>query len=158
MDKCIVPGTFDPITNGHLDVIKRVSKIFDEVIVAVAESEKKGVLFDLDQRKKLAIESCKKISNVKVKSFDCLLVDFAKKNQCNVLVKGLRGYVDFEYEFQMAALNYQLDNTLETFFVMSPPKYMYLSSSHVRELARLGGDITKLVPACVNEAFYLKNQ
>ena len=142
MKRALVPGTFDPITEGHLDIIRRASQIFDEVIVAVAASPNKGGrsrLFSLEERVVLAEQSIEDIPNARVESFDELLVTFARRMGANVVVKGLRAITDFEYEFQMTAMNYDIDSSIETVFVMSPPKYMYLSSSIVREVASLGG-------------------
>jgi pantetheine-phosphate adenylyltransferase len=152
MKRAIVPGTFDPITNGHVDVIVRAAQVFDEVVVAVAQSEKKGPIFDQEVRVALAKEALKGYSNVRVEGFDCLLVDFVRQQEAHIVVKGLRAITDFEYEFQLTALNYELSQDLETFFIMSPPKYMYLSSSIVREMASMGGDVSRFVPDCVENA------
>ena len=152
--KAMIPGTFDPITNGHVDVVKRASKLFREVIVAVAESPRKGngPIFSLEQRVRLATEALKDIENVKVTSFEGLLVDFAAENDVQVVVKGLRAMTDFEAEFQMSALNYTLDPNLETIFIMSTPEHMYLSSSAVREIAFCKGNVKELVPPVVGAA------
>lgn len=152
MTIALTPGTFDPITRGHLDIISRASTLMDEVIVAVAESTPKHTLFSIEERTELAKQATAHMDNVRVISFDGLLVDFARKMGVNVVVKGLRAITDFEYEFQMTALNYQLDKELETLFIMSTPQHMYLSSSIVREIASLGGDVSQFVPPCVNEA------
>lgn len=143
--KAITPGTFDPITNGHLDVITRAAQIFDEVIVAVAVSEKKKPLFCLDERVRLAQAATKHLPNVSVLPFENLIVDFAREQGATALVKGLRAVTDFEYEFQMTALNYKLNPEVETIFIMSPPQYMYLSSSIVREIASMHGDVDEFV-------------
>lgn len=156
MKRALTPGTFDPITGGHLDIITRAAQIADEVIVAVAASPKKHPLFSLEERVALVQEATAHLPNVKAVPFDGLLVDFAKDMGANVVVKGLRAITDFEYEFQMAALNYQLDRAMETIFIMSPPQYMYLSSSIVREVASLHGDVSDMVPPCVNEALKRK--
>lgn len=152
MTIALTPGTFDPITRGHLDIISRASTLMDEVIVAVAESTPKHTLFSIEERTELAKQATAHMDNVRVISFDGLLVDFARKMGVNVVVKGLRAITDFEYEFQMTALNYQLDKELETLFIMSTPQHMYLSSSIVREIASLGGDVSKFVSPCVEEA------
>lgn len=156
MTRALTPGTFDPITSGHLDIITRAAQLFDEVIVAVAASPNKKPLFNLEERVALAEASLQHLGNVKVAPFDGLLVEFAHSQQATVVVKGLRAITDFEYEFQMTAMNYQLSADLETLFIMSPPEYMYLSSSVVREIASLNGDVSQFVPSCVNDA--LKNK
>ena len=158
MRKVLVPGTFDPITLGHLDVIRRSSQLFDAVVVGVAASKNKGAgpLFTLEVRVALAREVTSELGNVEVVSFDNLLVDFATSIGVTAIVKGLRATTDFEYEFQMAMLNYRLKPALETLFVMSSPDYMYVSSSIAKELASLGGDTTGIVPACVEEALHEK--
>ena len=156
MKRAITPGTFDPITYGHLDVITRAAQLMDEVIVAVAASPGKKPLFSLDERAELARVATAHLPNVRVVPFDGLLVDFAREQEAQVLVKGLRAITDFEYEFQMAALNYQLANELETVFIMSPPQYMYLSSSIVRELASLRSPVDQFVPEHVARALSRK--
>ena len=156
MKRAIVPGTFDPITEGHMDIIRRAAQIFDEVVVAVAESPAKEPLFSHNERVELARKSTADMGNVRVEPFDGLLVDFAKEQKASVVVKGLRAITDFEYEFQMAALNYHLKQSLETLFIMSPPEYMYLSSSIVRELASLGASVDDFVPEVVAEALTRK--
>lgn len=149
MKRALTPGTFDPITCGHLDVITRASQLMDEIIVAVAASPKKRPLFSLEERTEFVRQATAHLPNVRVEAFDGLLVDFAREMDATVVVKGLRAITDFEYEFQMTAINYQLDSALETVFIMSPPQYMYLSSSIVRELAELHGDFASFVPLCV---------
>ena len=156
MKRALTPGTFDPITSGHLDVITRAAQLVDEVVVAVAASPKKQPLFTLDERAELVREATSHLPNVRVEPFDELLVDFARRMGAQAVVKGLRAITDFEYEFQMTALNYQLNQEIETLFIMSPPQYMYLSSSIVREIASLGGDVTQFVPPCVNDALNKK--
>ncbi|MDD6288683.1 MAG: pantetheine-phosphate adenylyltransferase [Eggerthellales bacterium] len=152
MTRALTPGTFDPITSGHLDVITRASQLMDEVIVAVAASERKNPLFSLEKRVQMVRQATAHLPNVTVQPFSGLLVDFAREVGAECVVKGLRAITDFEYEFQMTALNYQLDEELETVFIMSPPQYMYLSSSIVREIASLKGDVSGFVPPCVKEA------
>ncbi len=156
MKRALTPGTFDPITLGHLDVITRASQLVDEVVVAVAASQGKGPLFTLEERTDLAREATAHLPNVRVEGFSGLLVDFAHEMGAAIIVKGLRAITDFEYEFQQTALNYQLDHELETLFIMSPPEYMYLSSSIVREIASLHGDFDQFVPACVHDAITAK--
>jgi len=152
MKRAVTPGTFDPITFGHLDVITRAAQLMDEVIVAVAASAGKKPIFTLEERTALARQAVAHLPNVRVEPFEGLLVDFARSREAQVLVKGLRAITDFEYEFQMAALNYQLANELETVFIMSPPQYMYLSSSIVRELASFGSPVDMFVPPHVAKA------
>ena len=154
MHRVLVPGTFDPITLGHLDVIRRASDMFDEVIVGVAASTGKrgGTLFTLEERVELAREVTAELANVKVMGFDNLLVDFASSIGVTAVVKGLRAMADFEYEFQMAMLNFRLAPELETFFVMSSPDYMYVSSSIAKELASLHGSTEGIVPPVVGQA------
>lgn len=156
MTRAIVPGTFDPITKGHIDVITRTAKIFDEVVVGIAASAKKHPLFSLEERTALAAESLAHLPNVRVVPFDGLLVEFARQMDSHVVVKGLRAITDFEYEFQMTAVNYVLDPEFESMFIMSGPEFMYLSSSVVREVASLGGDIDEFVPPCVKVALEAK--
>ena len=156
MKRALTPGTFDPITSGHLDVIARASQLVDEVVVAVADSQKKGPLFTLEERVELVRQATAHLLNVRVEPFKGLLVDFAKELDATVVVKGLRAITDFEYEFQMTAMNYQLSPQLETLFIMSPPQYMYLSSSIVREISKMGWDIQQFVPPCVYEALKKK--
>lgn len=156
MKRALTPGTFDPITSGHLDVITRAAQLVDEIIVAVAASPKKQPLFSLEERVELVREATAHLGNVRVEPFNELLVEFAAKMDAPVVVKGLRAITDFEYEFQMTALNYQLNQDLETLFIMSPPQYMYLSSSIVREIASLHGDFEGFVPPCVHAALVKK--
>jgi len=155
----VVPGTFDPITSGHLDIIVRASGIFDELVVGVAESETKngrGPLFDIDERVDLVERATAHLPNVSVRPFDTLLVNFAEEVGASVIIKGLRVLTDFEGEFQMAALNWRLDSKIETMFIMAIPEYMYLSSSAVKEIARHGGAVRGLVPDVVCEALERK--
>lgn len=154
MKRAICPGTFDPVTNGHLDVIERASALFDEVVVAVALSPDKGggPLFTLEERVGFIAGAVSGLSNVRVQPFDGLLVECAQEMQAKVIIKGLRAVTDFEREFQMAQLNYRLDSDVETMFIMSIPEYAYLSSSAVKEIARHGGSVKGLVPDTVCEA------
>lgn len=154
MNRAICPGTFDPVTNGHLDVIERASSLFGEVVVAVALSPDKGggPLFTLDERVRLIEEAVQDLPNVTVRPFDGLLVECAQEMDARVIIKGLRAVTDFEREFQMAQLNYRLDSDVETMFIMSIPEYAYLSSSAVKEIARHGGSVKGLVPDTVCEA------
>jgi pantetheine-phosphate adenylyltransferase len=145
----IYPGSFDPITNGHLDIIGRAVRLFDRVIVAVATESGKTPLFTLDERKALVADSVKRWRNVEVDSFDGLLVDYASGKGACALVRGLRAVSDFEYEFQMALMNRKLDKSIETIFLMPKDSYAFLSSRLVKEIARLGGDVSPFVPPTV---------
>lgn len=151
----LVPGTFDPITYGHIDVVRRALRICPKVTVAVAESLGKngvGTTFTLDERVDLAREALAGLEGVDVRPFTGLLVDFAAQVGAGAVVKGLRAMTDFEYELQQADLNYRLDSGLESIFVMSSPEYGYLSSSVVRQIASFDGDVSGFVPACVDRA------
>ena len=149
----IYAGTFDPLTYGHLDVIERASKIFPQLIIGVAISEAKFPLFSLDERLTLVKQSVKHLDKVKVKSFDGLLVDLADKEKAQVIVRGLRAFSDFEYEFQMALTNRTLKPEIETLFLMPKQDYSYVSSSNVREVAKMGGDVSQFVPLSIQNAF-----
>lgn len=151
MTTAICPGTFDPITCGHLDVIKRAYSFFDRFIIAVAENPYKEPLFTLEERVYLLEKATRGLSNVEVSSFDTLLVDFAKKVGATAIVKGLRAISDFEYEFQMAQINQAMDEDIETFFVMASSDYTFISSSAVREVASYGGSIDGMVPDSVKK-------
>ncbi len=145
-------GTFDPLTLGHLDVIERAVRIFPRVVVGVAASVGKPPLFSLDERMHLVRASTAQIEGVEVKSFSGLLVDFAEAQQVKVIVRGLRAFSDFEYEFQMALINRQLKPQFETLFLMPKQDYSYVSSSNVREVAQMGGDTSQFVPSPVQTA------
>lgn len=146
MRKCICPGSFDPITNGHLDIIRRASLLFDKVYVTVLTNSSKQPFFTVQQRMDMIAMCCKDIPGVEIESFDGLLVDYAKQKDAIAMVRGLRAVSDFEYEMQMASLNRQLCNDVETVFLMSANSNAFLSSRMVREIGILGGDITSLVP------------
>lgn len=146
MKVAVYPGSFDPITNGHFDIIKRSAKIFDEVIVAVLVNPSKEGLFTPEERVKMIEKVVSKLDNVKVTSFIGLLVDFMEEVNSNIIIKGLRAVSDFEYEFQMALMNNKLDPNVETVFMMTNAKYSYLSSSAVKQVARFDGCIIGLVP------------
>ncbi|MBC7266387.1 MAG: pantetheine-phosphate adenylyltransferase [Coriobacteriia bacterium] len=154
MKRALCPGTFDPVTNGHLDIIERAAGLFDELVVAVALSADKGSgpLFSLDERCQFIRNAVAHLPNVSVEPFDTLLVDLAQRLDAHVIIKGLRAVTDFEREFQMAQLNYRLDPDIETMFIMSIPEYAYLSSSAVKEIAKHGGDVHGLVPDEVCQA------
>lgn len=152
MKTAIYPGTFDPITNGHLDIIERASRVFDKVIVAIAKNTSKAPRFTHQQRTKLAGQVLAKHSNIEVCSFDCLLIDFAKQQNAQVILRGLRAVSDFEYEFQLASMNRRLSPTIETLFLTPSEQHTFISSTLVREIAALGGDISQFVPPLIAEA------
>ncbi len=152
----IYPGTFDPITNGHIDVVQRTLKIFDDVIIAVAPSYKKEPLFTTEERVGLIKESVKDIGSVEVEVFDILLIDYAKSRGAIALVRGLRAVSDFEYELQMALMNRRLDANIETVFMMPSEENTFLSSTMVKEVASLGGSVRGLVPEPVEKALIKK--
>ena len=144
--KIIYPGSFDPITFGHLDIINRVSEKFDEVYIAILNNTKKNSLFTVEERIEIIEDACKDLKNVKVVSFSGLLVDYAKKIDCKLIVRGLREISDYEKEVQMALMNRELDKELETLFLVSNAKYSFVSSSLVKEIIYFGGDISNFVP------------
>lgn len=146
MKRAVYPGSFDPITNGHLDIISRASRVFDEVVVGVLVNPDKKGLFDIDERVSLIDKCVSNFQNVKVQSFSGLLINFMKTVDAGVIVKGLRAVSDFEYEFQMALMNNKLNPKIETVFMMTNAKYSYLSSSSVKQVAMFGGCIKGLVP------------
>ena len=152
MARVLYPGSFDPVTNGHLDVLQRASRLFDEVIVAVAHHNAKQALFSVSQRVHLLRESVGHLNNVRITSFEGLLVNFARDQGAQTLIRGLRAVSDFEFEFQMALLNRSLQPDLETLFLMPSEEYTYLSSRMVKEVSRLGGDVKRFVPECVVQA------
>lgn len=145
MQTAVYPGTFDPITNGHSDLIQRAARLFDRVIVAVAASSGKQPAFPLAQRVALARDVLEGLPNVEVCSFDILLVDFMRQREAGVILRGLRAVSDFEYEFQLASMNRQLAPGVETLFLTPAEQYAFVSSSLVREIARLGGDVSAFV-------------
>jgi pantetheine-phosphate adenylyltransferase len=146
MRTVIYPGSFDPITNGHLDVIHRAAKLFDRVIVAVAENDGKQPLFSMPERRRLVAEVTKDLPNVETDSFGCLLVDYANQRRATAIIRGLRAISDFEFEFQLALINRKLNSKVETIFMMPKATYTFLSSRIVKEISRLGGDISAFVP------------
>jgi pantetheine-phosphate adenylyltransferase len=152
----ICPGTFDPVTYGHLDVILRAAEHFDRVIVAVAINPDKKPLFSTEERVDMVAESLSEHDNIRVVSFDCLLIDLAHEYNAFAIVKGLRAMSDFEFEFQMAQFNRKMDERVETFFVMASPEYTYLSSSGIKEVLSYGGCISGLVPEMVEERILKK--
>ncbi len=157
MKIAVYPGSFDPVTFGHLDIIKRASKMFDEVIVAVMCNSAKTPLFSLDERVKMLQESVKDLSNVKIESFSGLLIDYCKSEDIHIVIRGLRAITDFEYELQIAQTNKELShNQVDTVFLTTSLEYSYLSSSVVKEIASYNGDISPCVPEFIAERLYQK--
>ena len=152
----ICPGSFDPLTNGHLDVIQRATKLFDRVIVAVAHNESKQPFFTLAERMNMAAAAVAHLPTVEVDSFDRLLVDFAEQRGAHAIVRGLRAVSDFEFEFQLALMNRNMNERVETIFMMPKDTYTYLSSRMIKEIARLGGDVSAFVPSQIKAALESK--
>ena len=150
------PGTFDPITNGHHELVRRAARVFDRVVVAVAASPNKRPMFSLDERTAMASEVLADVPNVSVDSYRGLTVDYAKANQLSVVVRGLRAVSDFEYEFQLSSMNRQLHQDVETVFLCPEAEYTFISSTLVREVAALGGDVTSFVHPAVQKALQEK--
>jgi len=150
-DVVIYPGTFDPVTYGHIDIIKRASRIFDKVIVAVAANESKSPLFTIKERLAMIKESLKALDNVTVEGFDCLAVDYVKHSGARVMIRGLRMISDFEYEMQMALTNRKLAGDIETIFMMPHESYAYVSSKLIKEAASLGADVSQFIPKTVQD-------
>ena len=151
MIKAVYPGTFDPITKGHLDVINRAQKLFSKIVILVAHHNEKNPLFTVEDRRKMIKESVRGMKNVRVDSYDGLLVDYAKKKNIRVVIRGLRAISDFEYEFQMALMNRKLSPEVETIFLVPHESFTYLSSSLIKEIIEVGGDISHFVPPVVNK-------
>jgi len=151
MKIAVYPGSFDPITNGHLNIVERTTKIFDKLIVAVAIDSKKTTLFSAQERKEMIRESTKNIEKVEVKSFSGLLTDFVRKNKANIIIRGMRAISDFEHESQLALMNKRLAPEIETIFMVTCAKYSYLNSSIVKEIASLNGNISQWVPEIVEK-------
>lgn len=148
----VYPGTFDPITNGHIDLVERALRLFDHVIVAIAKSSKKNPLFTLEERVDLTSRALSHLDNIEVCGFDRLLADFVKERNATGLIRGLRAVSDFEYEFQLANMNRALAPQMESIFLTPSEKFSYLSSSLIREIASLGGDVSQFVPKIVEDA------
>jgi len=157
MNVAIVPGSFDPVTNGHLDIIRRTSALFDLVYVSILSNSSKNPLFSVEERIELINRVTRDLPNVKVENFTGLLVDYARERNAKFIVKGLRAVSDFEYEFQMSLTNKQLASEIETFFITTNTKYAYLSSSIVKEVAKYGGDLTEMVPLEIIKDIQNKN-
>jgi pantetheine-phosphate adenylyltransferase len=151
--RALYPGTFDPVTLGHLDIMKRASCIFDELTIGVAEAYHKTAYFDLEERRRMVAESVEGIANVSVKTFSGLLAQEFEAQKVNVVIRGLRAVSDFEYELMLALMNRKLNPHFETVFLMPSERYIYLHSSMVREMAELGADVSELVPPPVLDAF-----
>jgi len=156
MRSAIYPGSFDPVTNGHLDVVERARKLFDEVIVAVAHNDEKEPLFPLQERLGLLQQTVGRIDNIRIAQFEGLLIEFALEQKASAVIRGLRAVSDFEFEFQMALMNRKLEGSVETMFLMPKEEYTYLSSRLVKEIARLGGDVSQFVPPIVAKALAKK--
>ena len=154
--KAIYPGSFDPITNGHLDIIHRAIMHFDEIIIAIFENKAKNKLFNFDERKTLIEEAVQNIDGVTVAQSKGLLVDFAEENNSFTIIRGLRAVSDFDYEFQLAVTNRKLNKKIDTIFLMTDVSNSYLSSSMVKEIAQFNGDVSQLTPNCVKEALVKK--
>ena len=152
MRTAIYPGSFDPLTNGHLDVIERAIKLFDQVIVAIANNDTKNPLFTLAERRDLVNRSVSLLKNVETDTFDGLLVEYVERRSGQAILRGLRAVSDFEFEFQLALMNRKLNERVETIFMMPKDTYTFLSSRIVKEIARLGGDVSAFVPPHVREA------
>lgn len=156
MTKAVFPGSFDPMTNGHINIIQRAAKLFDEVDVVIAVNEDKKYLFSLEERLSLVSELIKPIKNVSVHTCDGLIVDYAKKTGAKVLIRGIRNVNDFSYEFDLSLMNHNLNPSVETLYIPTDQKYILLKSSSIKELAKLGGDISGMVPENVRIALLKK--
>ena len=154
MKKIIYPGTFDPIHNGHIDIATRASKLFDELEFVVAINAEKTPLFSIEKRLELIQDSVKHLDNVKVSEFKGLVVDHAVSTGAHAIIRGLRHVSDFEFEFQMAMMNFNLNPNIKSLFMMPDEKYIHLNSTVIKDVARLGGDISDYVPKCVQDALY----
>ena len=158
MTLAVYPGTFDPITNGHVDILRRSLKIFDRVVVALAENVRKAPLFSIDERRKLIADALGGDARLEVDAFQGLLADYCRRRGANVVIRGLRALADFEYEFQSAHMNRRLAPDVETLFLMTGEESFYVSSSLVKEVALMGGDVSGLVPAGVAAALAAKRK
>lgn len=154
MKRIVYPGTFDPIHNGHLDIARKAAELFDELILVVAVNQEKSPLFDDKERVELIKESLYDVKNVKVDTFNGLVVDFVRSTESVAIIRGLRHVSDFEFEFQMAMMNFNLNPNIKSLFMMPDEKYIHLNSTVIKDVARLGGDISDYVPKCVQDALY----
>ncbi|MBP2001171.1 pantetheine-phosphate adenylyltransferase [Paenibacillus shirakamiensis] len=152
----VYPGSFDPVTKGHMDIIQRAAKQFDRLVVAISNNTSKNPLFTVEERKTLLEQTTRHLPNVEIDTFQDLLVNYTIQKQAHVVVRGIRSVTDFEYEMQMASTNHKLNSEVETIFMMTNPKYSYLSSSVVKEIAHYQGEVADLVPDEVNEMLKLK--
>ena len=154
MKRIVYPGTFDPIHNGHLDIARKAAELFDELILVVAVNQKKSPLFNDKERVDLIKESLSDVKNVRVDTFNGLVVDFVRSTESVAIIRGLRHVSDFEFEFQMAMMNFNLNPNIKSLFMMPDEKYIHLNSTVIKDVARLGGDISDYVPKCVQYALY----
>ena len=154
MKRIVYPGTFDPIHNGHLDIARKAAELFDELILVVAVNQEKSPLFSDKERVELIKESLYDVKNVKVDTFNGLVVDFVRSTDSVAIIRGLRHVSDFEFEFQMAMMNFNLNPNVKSLFMMPDEKYIHLNSTVIKDVARLGGDISDYVPKCVQDALY----
>ena len=154
MTRVVYPGTFDPIHNGHLDIAKKAAELFDELILVVAVNQEKSPLFSDEERMDLIKKSLSKVKNIRVDTFEGLIVDFVRSTDSVAIIRGLRHVSDFEFEFQMAMMNFNLNPNIKSMFMMPDEKYIHLNSTVIKDVARLGGDISDYVPKCVQDALY----
>ena len=154
MKRIVYPGTFDPIHNGHLDIAKKAAELFDELILVVAVNQEKTPLFSDVERLDLIKKSLSKVKNIRVDTFEGLIVDFVRTTDSVAIIRGLRHVSDFEFEFQMAMMNFNLNPNIKSMFMMPDEKYIHLNSTVIKDVARLGGDISDYVPKCVQDALY----
>ncbi|OUV01474.1 MAG: pantetheine-phosphate adenylyltransferase [bacterium TMED80] len=154
MKRIVYPGTFDPIHNGHLDIARKAAELFDELILVVAVNQEKSPLFNDKERVDLIKESLLDVNNVRVDTFNGLVVDFVRSTESVAIIRGLRHVSDFEFEFQMAMMNFNLNPNVKSLFMMPDEKYIHLNSTVIKDVARLGGDISDYVPKCVQDALY----
>ena len=154
MKRIVYPGTFDPIHNGHLDIARKAAELFDELILVVAVNQEKSPLFNDKERVELIKDSLHDVKNVKVDTFNGLVVDFVRFSESVAIIRGLRHVSDFEFEFQMAMMNFNLNPNIKSLFMMPDEKYIHLNSTVIKDVARLGGDISDYVPKCVQDALY----
>ncbi len=154
MKRIVYPGTFDPIHNGHLDIARKAAELFDELILVVAVNQEKSPLFNDKERVELIKESLSDVKNVRVDTFNGLVVDFVRSTESIAIIRGLRHVSDFEFEFQMAMMNFNLNPNVKSLFMMPDEKYIHLNSTVIKDVARLGGDISDYVPKCVQDALY----